>query len=288
MTALIAALPRPIISFFWLVRREFWEHRLVLLSPMGVGALVLVGFVIGLPFGIFAGLVEPQHQKNTLLWALNVSTFFSLVTGLAAAVFYCLEALHGERRDRSILFFKSLPVSDARTVLAKLFVPAALLPVTVFVAALMTNLALLVVATGVLAVSGHSVGSLLSFGVSALRPSCLVYALLLSMPWYLPLYCALLAISAWAKHAPLLWAGLPLVLAVALDRLAIHSGRVTAFLLYRVTGWVEEGLRFDAAGQPVGRTLDRYLAAPGLWLGLAVAAALFAAAVHLRRRATPI
>ena len=119
-------------------------------------------------------------------------------------------------------------------------------------------------------------------------PSCLLYALTIATLWYLPLYGALLVVSAAAKHAPFLWAGLPLLLLAAADRLVVHSGRVEAFYRYRLFGWMDEALRFSAAGQPVGRTIERFLTSPGLWLGLGFAVLAFAAAVRLRRRATPI
>ena len=55
-----------------------------------------------------------------------------MLTGIVVSVFYCLDALHGERRDRSILFWKSLPVSDLTTVLAKASIPLVILPLLTF------------------------------------------------------------------------------------------------------------------------------------------------------------
>src|SRR5688500_3753928 len=51
-----------------------------------------------------------------------------MLTTLIIAFFYGLDALHGERRDRSILFWKSLPVSDRTPVLSKVLVMMAVLP----------------------------------------------------------------------------------------------------------------------------------------------------------------
>ena len=66
-----------------------------------------------------------------------------MLTAFLVGVFYCLDALHGERRDRSILFWKSLPVSDLTTVLAKASVPCRVLPPRAFALALATQLMLL-------------------------------------------------------------------------------------------------------------------------------------------------
>jgi ABC-2 type transport system permease protein len=279
---------QPLRSFAWSVRREIWEHRIVLLAPPGVAVLVLAGYLAGMPFGIYAGLVDPARQSATFAWAYNVGCFLTMITGLAAALFYCLEALHGERRDHSILFWKSLPVSDLETVAAKLCIPTVVLPVIVFTSATVLSAALLVATTAILAVGGHVVWALWSAGAFAVHPSCLAYALIVTALWYLPVYCALLLVSVSAKHAPFLWAALPLLLVAAVDRLVFRSGRVSGFYLYRLLGWYHEALHLNAAGLPVARDTGHFLACPNLWLGLGVAALLFAACVGLRRRSRPI
>lgn len=278
----------PLKSFIWSVRREAWEHRIVLWAPPGVAVLVLVGYLAGMPFGIYAGLIDPARQYATFALACNAATFLCMITGLAAALFYCLEALHGERRDHSILFWKSLPVSDLETVAAKLCVPTVVLPVIVFISAMLLWAAILLTTTAILAVGGHAVGALWHAGAFPVHPSCLVYALIVTALWYLPVYCALLLVSVWAKHAPILWAGLPLLLVAAVDQVVFRSGRVSGFYLYRLIGWYHEALRLDAAGMPVARDTGHFFACPGLWLGLGIAALLFAACVWLRRRARPI
>ena len=286
LTTTLDRLPQPLKSFIWSVRREIWEHRIVLAAPLGVAGLVLIGYLAILPFGLQAALADPAHRRATLALVINAATFICMIAALAAALFYCVEALHGERRDRAILFFKALPVSDTMTVTAKLCVPVLVLPVIVFAGTMALFGAILVTTSVILAIGGHAVAPLWSG--FAVPPSCLVYALTIATLWYLPLYGALLVVSAAAKHAPVLWAGLPLLLLAALDRLVVHSGRVEAFYRYRLFGWMDEALRFSAAGQPVGRTFERFLTSPGLWLGLGFAVLALAAAGHLRRRATPL
>ena len=58
-------------------------------------------------------------------------------------MFYCLDALYGERRDRSILFWKSLPVSDLTTVLSKASIPIVVLPLLTFAVTVATQLIML-------------------------------------------------------------------------------------------------------------------------------------------------
>lgn len=282
MTKEIASWP-----IVWLVRREIWEHRLVLMAPFGVAILELVGYLGGMPFGIYGALADPARQHAALALAANAGCFFVMVTGFAAALFYCIEALHGERRDRSILFFKSLPASDLTTVAAKLAIPLIVLPAIVFTAFALLWPTVLVATTALLGATGHSVAWLWS-GVPSLTLSCLVYALAVTALWYLPLYCVLLLVSVSAKRAPFLWAALPLILAAALDRLVLHTGQVEAFYSYRLYGWFHEALRTNAAGMPVERLPGQFFASPGLWLGFLAAGLCFTATVWLRRRATPI
>ncbi len=283
-----ATVPRSLTAFAWSVRREVWEHPFLMAAPLGVAALAFLGFLAGWPFGVGA-LVA---RTSVGFWggigqAYDATAFFCLIAGLLAALFYCLDALHGERRDRSVLFWKSLPVSDFQTVLAKLAIPTLILPLIVFAAVMVVSLAMLLTSSAILAIEGHST-ALLWNGGPPIRVSCLFYALSVSALWYAPVYCALLLVSVLAKHAPFLWAFLPLALAAAVARLIFHSSSVTGFYLYRFIGWFEEGMRVDHAGLPVARDVQRLFTSPGLWLGLAAAAVFFFAAVRLRRRSAPL
>lgn len=284
----LVLLPQPLRTVAWSVRREIWEHHFLIGSPLGVAALVLIVFVIGWPFGIGAAIAgDSAAHHNGMGTALDFATFLGLVTGGVAAIFYCLDALHGERRDRSILFWKSLPVSDAQTVLTKLAVPMVVIPVVVFVAVVVLCTFLLAISSAILAIEGHSVAAIWRTGGFPQRFSCLTYALLVSALWYAPIYCGLLLVSIWARHTPFLWVALPVILTAAADKLVFHDQRITGFYLYRLFGWFEEALHLDKAGLPVARDTGRFFSSPGLWLGLAAAAALFAGAVYRRRRASP-
>ena len=119
-TQLAAQAMRP---FYWSVRRELWENRSITLAPLVAAVVVLVGFVISTKdlagaLGALSGLDEARQQAS-LARRAALAAMPLLFTGFVVGWFYCLDALHGERRDRSILFWKSLPVSDAVTVLAK-------------------------------------------------------------------------------------------------------------------------------------------------------------------------
>src|SRR5205814_7331556 len=111
----------------WSVRRELWEHRAVFYGPLAVGIVALVPFLVHLTrnaekMRALASLAEPM-RAIAIAMPYSLLASVVLLTGFIVGVFYCLDALNAERRDRSILFWKSMPVSDATTVLAKAFVP---------------------------------------------------------------------------------------------------------------------------------------------------------------------
>ena len=108
---------------YWSVQRELWDNRSVYLAPLVVAAVVMFGFLISLitlPARMHAAAaLAPAKQRVTVEMPFSFIAAFTLLTAFVVAFFYCLEALHGERRDRSILFWKSLPISDRVAVLSK-------------------------------------------------------------------------------------------------------------------------------------------------------------------------
>ena len=137
----------PTRPFYWSVRRELWENRSIYLAPLIVAGVVLFGFVIS-AFGLprrrrDALLLDPAQQRAAIEKPYDVAAMMIMFTAFIVGVFYCLDALHGERRDRSILFWKSLPVSDLTTVLSKAIIPLVVLPLLTFAIIVATQLIML-------------------------------------------------------------------------------------------------------------------------------------------------
>src|SRR5438874_5382501 len=122
--------------FYWSVRRELWENRSIYIAPLIVAAVQVFGFAIstiGLAERRRAVLsLDPAHQRAAIEQPYDLAAMMMISTVFIVGVFYCLDGLHGERRDRSVLFWKSLPVSDFTTVLSKITIPLAILPVIAF------------------------------------------------------------------------------------------------------------------------------------------------------------
>src|SRR6266478_9093355 len=137
--------------FYWSVRRELWENRSIYIAPLIVAIVVLFGFLVstgGLPERRQAVLLlDPAKARAAIDTPYNVAAIMLIFTAFIVGVFYCLDALHGERRDRSILFWKSLPVSDLTTVLSKASIPLVVLPLLTFTITVAMQLMMLLLST---------------------------------------------------------------------------------------------------------------------------------------------
>ena len=126
--------------FYWSVRRELFEYRSIYLGPLAIAAVILLGFVVvlaQLPRTMQRAMtMEPMAQRHALAQPFDVAAALIMAAAFIVSIFYSLDSLYGERRDRSILFWKSLPVSDLTTVLAKASIPLLVLPVIAFAATL--------------------------------------------------------------------------------------------------------------------------------------------------------
>ena len=280
---------------YWSLRRELWESRSIYIAPLAVAGLILFGFLIStihLPSKMRTALaLDPMQQHELLTQPYSFAALLIMATTFVVAVFYCLDALHGERRDRSILFWKSLPVSDLTTVLSKASIPLVVLPLLTFAITVVTQWIMLLMSSAVLLGSGLSVATLwtqLSFSQMSLM--LLYHLVTVHALWYAPIFGWLLLVSAWARRAAFLWAGLP-VLAVALvEKIAFNTSHFAAILGNRMGGGAE------AVTAPGSVPMDpmthltpgHFLSSPGLWIGLALTAAFLAAAVRLRRYQGPI
>jgi ABC-2 type transport system permease protein len=217
----------------------------------------------------------------------------TILTAFIVGAFYCLDALHGERRDRSILLWKSLPVSDRITVLSKANIPLVILPLDIFAIIFAAQMVMLMSSTIVLLGSGPSLATLwthVKFFQSAIA---LFYALIAIALWHAPIYGWLLLISAWARRATFLWAVLPFLAIAMLEKMAFNSSHFGSLLQYRLIGWLTQAFVPMPHGtvplDPLAAlTPGRFLSAPGLWTGLVFAAIFLAAAVLLRRNREPI
>ncbi len=304
-----------------LVRREFWEHRALWIVPLVTGTLMVAlaalshsanGGYAQFPFGPFNWTTDgrPVSDPRAIAVALfSLRQWFTTVPLFLSATvmlyFYLLSSLYDERKDRSILFWKSLPVSDVQTVISKLLVALVIVPLGVFAVAIVTQL----LCTGVWNIR-YSMG--LAPGLQPIwdtvaylkSDALMLVVVVLSTLWYAPVVGYLMLVSAWARRNPFLWAVLPpLTLAVS-EGVSFGTWHLRNIFLARLAGaWTSLGMNaaasdaFNAAmlRAPFGRLISipavwdwidlrrMFITNIDLWVGVAVAAAFVYIAIRLRR-----
>ena len=285
----------PSRRIYWSLRRELWENRSIYIAPLAVAALILVGSLIStihLPEKMRAAALDPMQQHQLIEQPYMFAALLLMFTTLVVGVFYSLDALYGERRDRSVLFWKSLPVSDLTSVLAKASIPLVIIPLLTFAITVVTQAIMLLIGSARLLGSGVSVATL--WGHLALFQMWLMllyHLVALHGLWWAPFWGWMLLVSAWSRRAPVLWATLPLLAIGLVEKIAFNTSHFGALLGYQFMGGPEGSAH---TGDPMSMasltpiTPAEFLFHPGLWIGLAVTAAFLAAAVRLRRYRDPI
>jgi ABC-2 type transport system permease protein len=232
--------------------------------------------------------VQQHAIQNPYMLAAGLLMATTMIVG----AFYCLDALYGERRDRSILFWKSLPVSDSATVLSKASIPLVVLPLLTVAITATTHMIMLLLSSAALLGSGLPLATLWAeVSWSHLSLLLLYHLVIVHGLWHAPFYGWLLMVSSWAKRAPFLWAVLPPLAFGIVEKIAFNTRYFADLLLYQLNGGGK--MSSAAPGSAPIEMLGHFepgklLSTPGLWIGLAVTAACLAAAVRLRRNREPI
>ena len=291
------AIITPTRPFYWSVLREVWENRSLYIAPLVVAAVVVIGF-----FASTVGLDErrravlllgPEKARAGIEVPYDAAAMMLIFTAFVVGVFYCLDALYGERRDRSILFWKSLPVSDLTTVLSKATIPLAVLPLIILATIVAAQLAMLIWTSGVLIGHGMNPGSTWTTVPWIQNWAVLVYGLVAIALWHAPIYGWALLVSSIVRHAAFLWAVLPLIAIGIFERITFGTSHFTSMLRERLFGFApgafgfepRHGIAIDSLWQ---LTPGKYLSSPGLWIGLILAALFIGIAVRLRRYRGPL
>lgn len=222
---------------------------------------------------------------------------------VGVAILYSLDAVLSERRERSILFWKSLPVSDTTTVLSKMAVPMLILPAVTLILAIASEIAIFIIEIVTLLAHHASISSAWA-GIPVLPlVGLMVYTLVVVTLWYAPIYAWCLLVSAWARRAPLLWAALPFFVLAFVERLAYHTTHyVRDFINHRFLGFFPVAFRNEHTAHGHHAlvahgtndalstlwTPGHFLSTPALWLGLLFAALALILIIRLRRSSDPL
>jgi ABC-2 type transport system permease protein len=286
----------------WLVRREFWENRAIWMIPAVIGGLMVLIALFGrVDLMEIPSQMPRQAVGGGFLLAVG-ATFFVVLS--IYSTWYLLDCLYADRKDRSILFWKSMPISDTTTVLSKLATALIVIPAVYFAAADLTTLLMAFIIS---VRASASVGGALWHADLWLQLQVLwLYVIVTSALWYLPIAAYLLVVSAWAKRAVMLWSLLPPLALLLAERWFLGTYVIANQIGERLVGYV--GLAFhDEPGCCVWVTtvVDNdtirtpaniwgffdargFFSSPETWIGAAVGVALIVCAIQLRTRRTEI
>ncbi len=236
-----------------------------------------------------------QQQKKAQNWLgmpFSAAAGAMFVTAWLVMVFYSLGTLNGERRDRSILFWKSLPVSDTTAVLAKATLPLVVQPLIILPIILAGHAVMLALMAATFAASGLSIAQAWPYLHLPTIWTVMPYGLLVNVLWDVPLYGWLFVVSGWAKKNTFVWAIAPWFGAALFEFVTFHTTHVLRLMQDRVFGGYQLAFSDPKSGHAVKGFADvdviGFMTSPGLWGGLAVGAGFFWLAIWLRRTRDPI
>ncbi len=293
-----------------LVRREVWEHPAIWVTPVVIATIVslltLTGQVTVSAFGEAVNLaivgaqnIDEAHRALVLSSVLLVvSTIFASGAGIIMT-FYSLDALYAERKDKSILFWRSLPLTDAEAILSKLITALFVIPLVTLVVALVTHLVILLfVGVWVKLQGGDAIHLVWSpVRLADLWLACLLLAVTIPL-WLAPLVGWFLFVSTFAKRSPFLTGFLPILVLPMLERMLVGTHLfwdaivVRTFqppvLKFRQFDWMEQGSlpeKLDMESMSLVQQIDiaGLFSSLSFWAGIAVCALFAAAAIYVRR-----
>lgn len=296
-----------------LIKREIWEHRSLYVVPLVLAFLVtltsITGQVAVSSFGQQVDLAilgatnlgdnERSAAINVLM--LAVSWIFVMTMGILT-VFYALDALYAERKDKSILFWRSLPVTDAETVFSKLLTAALVIPAITFAVVALTHVLVLTISSVWVGMRGANAWHLIWTAAPLLDNWSATFLAMLALSlWVAPFVGWFLFVSAFTKRAPFLFAFLPLAVVPMLEQILLRSSVFAEMLLARAPFEVpifresglgdfevegeEDLMQLAEAGVSLMSLIDigRFLGSFSVWIGLAVCGLFCTAAIYVRR-----
>lgn len=316
-------------TFLWLLKREYWEYRgSFFWAPVVTGIVMLAICAVAL---ISAQMFV--HQHGVTLNGINLDELSKHVAsediekvragvdvGLVSmgfpiaivfyivALFYCLGALYNDRADRSVLFWKSLPLSDTQTVLAKVVTAAVVAPLIAVAASIAMQLGFLILLTLYTLANGVNAIGLLWSPVHLLAVWLKLLVLLpVNALWALPCIGWFLLCSSFARSRPFLWGfGLPLVSGFVVSSLKFATEfslsswywrNIVGRLLFSLApgSWLDFSTLRELdrkGGNPPQEIMNllsldsilQKLSSPDLLIGVAAGAVMISAAIFLRRR----
>lgn len=293
-----------------LLKRELWEHRSIYITPAVISIIVVLGALATIVFA--SGFAEELHlaifgasniageaERQSALVAMFLGfVWLFMLAATILTVFYCLDALYSERKDKSILFWRSLPITDAESVISKLLTAILVIPAVTIVAVMLTHLVTLVMASIWISMLGGDAGHLIWGSVPLFDNwSAALIVMIASALWMSPFIGWFLFVSAISKRMPLLIAFLPMFVLPLAEFIFLRTtvfaetvlGRGDHIPLFRSIDFEsffdesEGHLRADSVDLLTYIDLGKFFTSPSVWIGFAACGILVFAAIYVRR-----
>lgn len=304
-------------AFIGLIRAELLQHRAgMIITPLVIAGLIGTFFIAQLIFNIDGialelGKFKIDLDNDTVLAddfaqaGQTIAAAFGFIgvpiflVANIVAFFVMLSALYEERTERSILFFKSMPISDTQSVLAK-YVTASFIGPFIAILVMIGLAGVLSLATA-LVFSMRGVADVWTYlghlPLLKLLVSFSGYYTLYAL-WVAPIFAYLLMVSALAPRSPFLVALLPIAVLAIAQGIVLGSASLLSEINARVTG-IRLGEALETArgvSERTNRDIDQFfirlgdvvanVMSPSLWAGLIVAVAFLSVAIWARSRKT--
>jgi len=297
-----------------LIKREVWEHRSVWITPAAVAfVLTFIAVAAVVMISAFGEAINPeieriadatlpdQIRRAALAVLLLTNTSVFMFAMWFVMIFYCLDALYAERKDKSILFWRSLPITDTETVVSKLLTVAIAIPVATMAGVIISHLLNLIIMSIWLSTQGVNPFRFIWGAVPLFDTWAAVFIFLLAIPvWMSPLLGWLIFISAWAKRGPLLRAVMPIAILPFLEYIIFKSWHLGLAIVKRlgpetmpIVDIFELAERFDddnlhdvlAENVSLLSMLDlgKFVTSIEVWGGLFVCGLFLTGATYIRR-----
>jgi ABC-2 type transport system permease protein len=293
-----------------LIKRELWEHRSIYVTPAAIAVIVTLGvlamlmlasgFAKELDMAIFGAqnLAGDVERRAALTGFFVATSWVFLVALMFLTVFYSLDSLYAERKDKSILFWRSMPATDAETVISKLLTAAIVIPVITAVGIWATHLVNLIVTSLWVSAKGGDAGVLIWGSVPILDNwLAALIVVVASGLWMSPFIAWFLFVSTWAKRMPILMAFMPPIVLGLLEWIVFRTqyflttigdrGDMTPLFhsMSLERFFEEEQWRDGVENISLLQHMDLvgFVTDPGFWSGLLVCGLLTTAAIYVRR-----
>ena len=288
-----------------LIRRELQEHRSLYMAPAILGLIVVLIFSTGqnnvsingehIDAALLVASNVGAHERGAVISAmLSVISVFFIVTMWILITIYSLGALYSERKDKSILFWRSLPVTDAETVISKTLTSIVIIPLITLAFIAATHVLALLAMSIWVGIRGADSWHLIWGAVPLFDNWGLtLMAMLGTTIWLSPYVGWFLLVSSYAKRWPFVFAVLPLIVLPLLEIKMFGSEVLAKQLLARfieigkyTIGMTDEVYQYvSSPDKSLMSMVDvgEFLKNPSVWGGLAVCGLLITAAVYVRR-----